>query len=258
MNMSFLQAIILGVVEGITEFLPISSTGHLILSGRILGLAETEFLKSFNIAIQSGAILAVLVLYGRTLIRDSRLIKRVLTAFVPTAVIGFIFYKLIKKFLLGNPLVVVVALFLGGIVIVVFEKMYQRRPHSPDPAGGITYSQAFLIGVFQSLAVVPGVSRSAATILGGLSLGLPRRTIVEFSFLLAVPTMLAATGYDLIKSAPAFSLNEAGLLSAGFLVSFAVAVVSIKFLLYFIKRFSFELFGYYRIAIALLFFIFYH
>jgi len=256
--MSFLQAIILGVVEGITEFLPISSTGHLILSGRILGLAETEFLKSFNIAIQSGAILAVLVLYGRTLIRDSRLIKRVLTAFVPTAVIGFIFYKLIKKFLLGNPLVVVVALFLGGIVIVVFEKMYQRRPHSPDPAGGITYSQAFLIGVFQSLAVVPGVSRSAATILGGLSLGLPRRTIVEFSFLLAVPTMLAATGYDLIKSAPAFSLNEAGLLSAGFLVSFAVAVVSIKFLLYFIKRFSFELFGYYRIAIALLFFIFYH
>jgi len=254
--MSFLQAVILGIIEGITEFLPISSTGHLILSGRMMHLAQTEFLKSFDIAIQSGAILAVVAIYGRMLMRDSRLIKRVLAAFVPTAVVGLVFYRLIKKFLLGNPQVVIWALLLGGIVIVVFEKVYQRRPHPPASAGGIHYSQAVLIGLFQSLAVVPGVSRSAATILGGLALGLPRRTIVEFSFLLAVPTMLAATGYDLVRSMPAFSTAEIGLLSVGFGVSFVVALGSIKFLLYFIQRFSFELFGYYRIGIALLFCVF--
>ncbi len=254
--MSLLQVIILGIVEGVTEFLPISSTGHLILSARVMRLAQTEFLKSFDIAIQSGAILAVVVLYGRALIKDSQLIRRVLAAFVPTAAVGFVFYKLIKKFLLGNPLVVAWALVLGGIVIVVFEKLYQRRPHPDARPEGISYRQALLIGLFQSLAVVPGVSRSAATILGGLSLGLPRRTIVEFSFLLAVPTMLAATAYDLMKTAPAFTSAELGLLAAGFVISFGVALASIKFLLYFIKRFSFELFGYYRIAIGILFLVF--
>ena len=250
---------VLGVVEGITEFLPVSSTGHLILTSRILGLPSTEFLKSFDIAIQSGAIGAVVVLYGRILLRDREMLKRVMAAFLPTAVIGALFYKLIKGFLLGSTLVVAAALFIGGILIVVFEKFHSpKEPSTPAQGPSVTYTQALLIGLFQSLAMIPGVSRAAATILGGLWLGIKRKTIVEFSFILAVPTMLAATGYDLWKTRAVFSWDEMTLLAIGFVVSFIVAVLSIKFLLHFIKKHSFEAFGYYRILAAVLFFVVYH
>jgi undecaprenyl-diphosphatase len=248
--MDLLHVLVLGCVEGITEFLPISSTGHLILTSRILGLSQTDFVKSFEISIQLGAILSVIVLYGRSLMLDLNTIKRVIAAFIPTACIGLLFYKVIKGFLLGSDKVVLWSLLIGGIFIIVFEMLYKKRKGHIEDIKSISYKQAVLIGFFQSIAMVPGVSRSAATIIGGLSLGLSRKTIVEFSFLLAVPTMMAATGLDLIQNANAFSAYQIGSLFIGFLMSFVVALISIKFLLYFIKRYDFVVFGVYRILIA--------
>lgn len=248
--MDFLDALILGVVEGISEFLPISSTGHLILASKALGLESTEFIKSFEIAIQLGAILSVVVLYGRSLLVDFKILQRVAVAFMPTAVLGLVFYKLIKKFLLGNSFVVVWSLFLGGIFLIVFELMHREKEVVEEDLRRMPFKTAFLIGVFQSLAMVPGVSRSAATIIGGLLLGLKRRSIVEFSFLLAVPTMAAAAALDLFKSAHYFTSHEISCLGIGFVVSFFVALLSIKFLLHFIKNNSFISFGIYRVIIA--------
>ncbi|MCD4780194.1 MAG: undecaprenyl-diphosphatase UppP [Candidatus Omnitrophica bacterium] len=254
--MTIIECIILGIVEGITEFLPISSTGHLILAEHLMKMPQTEFLKSFDIAIQVGAILAVVILYARSLILNKEIFLRVSAAFIPTAVIGFILYKLIKKFLLGNAYIVAVSLFVGGIILILFERKHQEKETDLDDIVGMTYKQAVLIGLFQTLAVVPGVSRSAATIIGGLLLGLKRKTIVEFSFLLAVPTMLAATGFDLLKSGMSFSSDQFMLLGLGSLVSFVIAVFSIKFLLFFIKNHDFVPFGVYRILVAIVFLIF--
>ncbi|MBL7196953.1 MAG: undecaprenyl-diphosphatase UppP [Candidatus Omnitrophica bacterium] len=251
--MNLLTAVIFGIVEGITEFLPISSTGHLILTAQILKVLQTDFLKSFEIAIQSGAILAVLVLYGKTLFLDFKIFKRILVAFIPTALIGVIFYKIIKGCLLGNNQVVLWSLFIGGIILIIFELIYGEKKDATDELASVSYKQSFLIGIFQSIAIIPGVSRSAATIIGGLILGLKRKTIVEFSFLLAVPTMLAATALDLFKNASAFTVDQFAFLTVGFLVSFIVAVLSIKFLLMFIRKHSFIVFGIYRILITILF-----
>lgn len=252
--MNLLDAVILGIVEGITEFLPVSSTGHLILTASILKIPQSEFLKSFEIAVQLGAILSVIVLYGKSLILDMKMAKKVMTAFVPTAIIGFIFYKLIKSFLLGNQNIVVWSLFLGGIFIIIFEHCHKRKTASLQEGGiNISYKQAFLIGLSQTLAVVPGVSRSAATIMGGLALGINRKIIVEFSFLLAVPTMISAAGLDLIKTAGSFTASQFMYLAAGFIVSFVSAMLAINFLISFIKNNNFILFGIYRIILALLF-----
>lgn len=253
--MTILQSIILGIVEGITEFLPISSTGHLILAGDLLNIPESDFLKSFEIIIQLGAISSVIYLYWKTL-WNIETIKKLVVGFIPTGIIGLLLYKTIKSYLLGNQAVVVWALLLGGIAIVIFEYFYKKQNLKEDQeegVSGISYRQAFLVGVFQSLAVIPGVSRSAATILGGLSLGLSRTLIVRFSFLLAVPTILAASGLDLIKNHSVLSGNEWAVLAFGFLTSFIVALFSIKFLLRFIKNHSFMPFGIYRILIGLLF-----
>ena len=251
--MNFWQAIILGIVEGVTEFLPVSSTGHLILAGKLLGLQSTEFFTTFEIAIQVGAILAVVVLYGKSLLVNIEVWKRILAAFFPTMVVGFAFYHIIKIYFLGNAQVVIWALFLGGVFLVVFERMHKEKSEALEEIARLPYSKAFIIGLFQSLAMIPGVSRAAATIIGGLMLGLKRKIIVEFSFILAVPTMLAATGWDLLKSGVHFSSQEFTLLMVGCVVSFGVAVVSIKLLLSFIKTHSFIPFGIYRIGIATLF-----
>lgn len=253
--MNILDGIILGVVEGISEFLPISSTGHLMLAASKLGLEQTEFLKSFEIAIQLGAILSVIVLYWKTLARGLAIWKRVLVAFFPTACIGLIFYKIAKRFLLANNAVVLWALFLGGILLIIFEIFHREKPDAADTIPLISYKQSFYIGLFQSVAIIPGVSRSAATIIGGLALGLKRRTIVEFSFFLAIPTMLAATALDMLHSAGSFNGQQFLILGVGFLVSFLVATIAIKFLLVFIKQHNFIIFGLYRIAIAVLFWL---
>lgn len=259
--MTILHSIILGIVEGITEFLPISSTGHLILSSKLLGLAESDFVKSFEIIIQLGAILSVVVLYWKKLCNWG-MIKKLFVAFLPTALIGLALYKVVKIYLLGSETIVLWSVFLGGIFIIIFELWYKRRHlDAPLPSGEggdleeerPSYKQAAVIGLFQSIAIIPGVSRSAATIIGGLWLGLKRRTIVEFSFLLAVPTMLAATGLDLVKNYQSFSADQFEVLAIGFVVSFVVALVAIKFLLAFIRKYDFIPFGLYRIIIALFF-----
>lgn len=252
--MTWLTAIILGAVEGLTEFLPVSSTAHLLLASDLLDLTSTTFLKSFVIAIQLGAILAVVWLYRQKIFQTSlELHKKVLTAFVPTAIIGFLLYKLIKNFLLNNTNIALWALLLGGIILIAFEYFYREQDASETAPQNISYRQALLIGLAQALAVVPGVSRAAATILGGRALGLGRRTIVEFSFLLAIPTMLAATGYDLLQNFASFSLAQVDWLFIGFASAFVFALISVKFLLKYIQQHDFTWFGVYRIVLALVF-----
>jgi undecaprenyl-diphosphatase len=254
--MDILHAIIFGIVEGITEFLPVSSTGHLMLTAQVMGLGQTEFLKTFEIAIQVGAILSIVVLYWRSLLVNMEIAKRVIAAFLPTAVLGLLFYKIIKRYLLASTNIVLWSLFLGGIFLIIFEIIHRHREETVDDLTAIPYSTALLIGLFQSIAMIPGVSRSAATIVGGLILGLKRKTIVEFSFLLAVPTMLAATCLDLYKNATSFSVAQFGSLAVGFVVSFIAALLGVKFLLTFIKHHTFIPFGIYRIGLVIIFWIF--
>jgi undecaprenyl-diphosphatase len=249
--MDLITAVILGIVQGISEFLPISSTGHMILASHLMGLKHTEFLKSFEIAIQAGTILSVVVLYWRTLLVDIEVIKRLIVAFLPTGILGLTLYRMIKGYLLGSEAVVLWSLLIGGIILVVFEWRYEEREDAAGEIRDISYKNALIIGLFQSIAMIPGVSRSASTIVGGLMLGLKRKTIVEFTFLLAVPTMLAATGYDLIRSGSQFSVGEFQYLLVGFVTAFVVALLSIKFLLSFIKTHTFIPFGVYRIVLVI-------
>jgi undecaprenyl-diphosphatase len=250
--MTLLQSIILGVVEGFTEFLPVSSTGHLILASRLLGLGQTEFQKSFEISIQLGAILSVIVLYWRKFL-DIAVLARVITAFIPTGIIGFALYKVVKTYLLDSEAIVLWSLFLGGVALIVFELFHQEKDDAVAHVEAIPYSKCALIGLFQSIAMIPGVSRSGATIIGGLILNLSRSTIVEFSFLLAVPTMLAATLYDLYKNAATFAPQEFGVLAAGFITSFVFALLAVKWLLAYVRTNTFIPFGIYRIVVALAF-----
>lgn len=252
--MTYVDSIILGIIEGFTEFLPVSSTGHLILAATLLGIPQTEAFKSFEIAIQLGSILAVVVLFWRSFL-DIEVLKRLAVAFVPTGIIGFFLYKLIKEFLIGNASVVVWALALGGAAIILIESLKKGEQAEGD-VRDMTYLQSFLVGLAQAVAVVPGVSRSGATVMGGLLLGIPRTAILTFSFLLAVPTMLMATAYDLYKTPEALAGANLGLLASGFAVAFVVALFVIRFALSFVKKHSFAPFGWYRIALALLFALF--
>jgi undecaprenyl-diphosphatase len=255
--MTLIHSVILGIIEGITEFLPISSTAHLEIGARLLGLAESDFVKSFEIIIQLGAILAVVVLYARTLSTNLNIWKRIIAAFIPTGIIGFVLYSIIKEHLLGNESLIIWTLGIGGILLIIFEIVYSRNEvlTIQEPLAQLehmSYSKAVLIGLAQSLAVVPGVSRAAATIVAGRMLGMGRRAIVEFSFLLAIPTMLAAAGYDLTKNAHSFSSSELMALAVGFIVAFISALIAVKFLIRYIQHHTFIMFGIYRIALTLL------
>ncbi len=253
--MTLLSVAILSLVEGLTEFLPVSSTGHLILAAQLLHLPQTDVQKSFEIAIQLGAILAVVVLYARTLLRDRRSMLLTLVAFVPTGIIGFALHGIVKSMLLGNVRVVLASLFLGGIVLLVFEKVRPARS-TVTRVSQMSYMQAFIVGVCQSVAIIPGVSRSAATIVGGEFLGISRAAIVEFSFLLAIPTMAAATGYDLLKSASSFSGSDWQMLGIGGVLTFLFALVAVKWFVEYLKKHSFAVFGWYRILLAIAFFLY--
>jgi len=245
------RAVILGIVEGVTEFLPVSSTAHLILASHALGIRETEFLKSFEIIIQLGAILSVVVLYWKKFL-DIEMLKKLVVAVIPTGVIGLTVYKAIKSYLLGNVPVVLAALVIGGILLILFSRLQHTPDHETDFTE-ITYRKALLIGLFQAIAVIPGVSRSAATIVGGSLIGVSKRTIVEFSFMLAVPTMLAASGLELIKNRSALNGNL-DILAIGFVVSFLTAIIAIKSFLGYIKKRDFAEFGWYRIALAVVYY----
>lgn len=246
--MNILHAIILGIIEGLTEFLPISSTAHLIVANRLLGIPLTDFVKSFDIIIQLGAILAVVILYIRRLLFDRPTLYRIIVAFIPTALIGFFLYPILKNNLLENIRLIAYALVIGGVIMIIFEQTRKSEKIEKH----ISYYRALLIGVFQSLAIIPGVSRSGATIIGGQSLGISRKAIVEFSFLLAIPTMLAATGLDVIKNDFNFTSSEWSLLAVGFVTAFITALLAVQFFLRYIEKHSFSAFGWYRIIIGLL------
>jgi undecaprenyl-diphosphatase len=248
--MTTLQAIILGIIEGLTEFLPVSSTAHLILSADAMRLTGSEFLKSFEIIIQLGAILSVVVLYWRRFF-NWEIIKKLVVAFIPTGIIGLTVYKAVKV-MLGSVTVVLITLIVGGIALILFEHFKEHAEDDPD-FREITYRKALLVGLFQAIAIVPGVSRSAATIVGGSLIGINTRTIVEFSFLLAVPTMAAASGLELLKGYSALA-GHLPTLAIGFVVSFVMAVIAIKSFLAFVKKRDFKLFGWYRIILALAFY----
>ena len=251
-HMSVFQAIILAIIEGITEFLPISSTAHLLLTGKLIGLASTGFIKTFDIAIQFGAILAVVALYWRQLL-DRAIQMRLLAAFLPTMFLGALLYSFVKNVLFENIWLILGALFFGGIVLIILEWLHREPEDAHSELPSIPLPTCFAIGIFQSIAMVPGVSRAAATIAGGLLLGLRRKTIVEFSFLLAVPTMAAATALDLFKGGFMFSVQETSMLLIGGVVTFITALTVIKFLLRYIVNHTFIPFAVYRMALAVLF-----
>lgn len=248
--MTILQAISLSILEGLTEFLPVSSTGHLILAQKYLAIPTSEFSKSFNIVIQFAAILAV-VWYFRTKLTSSyRLWQQSLIAFIPTGLVGFFLYRLIRQTLLENPLITVYSLLFGGLILLLVDHL-KKINLGQQTLLNLSPLKLIGIGLFQSLSVVPGVSRSAASIVGGLISGLSRSQAVEFSFFLAVPTMFAAASYDLLKSGLNFSTSEYLTLLVGCLFSFLSSLLAVKFLLSFVKRHNFTVFALYRILLAI-------
>ena len=258
--MSLLHTLILSIVEGLTEFLPISSTGHLILTSKLLGIVTSNFTETFNIVIQLGAILAVVVLYTKKFL-DIKTIKKLIVAFIPTGIVGMLLYPIIKGFLLGSSWVTLNALFWGGIALIIIEMIIKKSKSNGQEIKetkleDISYKQAFLIGCFQCLSVIPGMSRAAATIIGGLAVKLNRSIATEFSFLLAVPTMIAASGYDLYKSREFIAQGGYLTLIVGTTLSFVFAMIAIKFLISYVKKHDFKVFGIYRIILAILFWIF--
>ncbi len=251
--MTILHVIILSIIEGITEFLPISSTGHLILASHVMQIPQTDFLKTFQIIIQLGAILAVVVLYFRKLLQSRYLWKTIIIAFIPSAIIGGILYKFIKGYLIGNDLITAIALIVGGIILILCDRTILSKQKSTTTLDKISTKQSLTIGLAQSLAIIPGVSRSAATIIGGVATGLTKQSAVEFSFFLAIPTMLAASTLDLVETRMAFSSQELLMLVVGFIGAFITALFAVKFFIGYIQKNSFAVFGYYRIAIGLLY-----
>jgi len=254
--LSFLHTVVLSLTEGLTEFLPISSTGHMILAGKLLGIPETDFVKTFEIVIQLGAIMAIVVLYFKKFLSSFNLIKKLLVAFIPTAIVGFTLYPLIKGVLLGSSAITLNALFWGGAAIIAIEWFLRRKKTEAKKESQITYRQALIIGTFQSLSVIPGVSRAAATIIGGLLTGLNRETATEFSFLLAVPTMIAATGLDVWKSRHMIASGGVITLFGGTVLAFFFAILAVKFLVNYVKRHDFTAFGVYRVILSVLFYLF--
>jgi undecaprenyl-diphosphatase len=245
----------MSAVEGISEFLPISSTGHMILAADILKISQTSFVKDFEIIIQLGAILAIVVLYWNSLFKSVEVWKRIIVAFIPTGIIGLLLFKIVKNYLLGSLYVTLVSLLIGGIILILLELIYKEKEHHIDDIKKMSLPKAFVIGLFQSIAIIPGVSRSAATIVGALFLGTKRKAAAEFSFILAVPTMLAATGLDLIKTNFSYSLNEWLVLLVGFFGAFIVALISVKLFLKYVQRNNFIIFGAYRVVAAILFYL---
>lgn len=250
--MEILHAFILGVVEGLTEFLPVSSTGHMILVSSILGIElDAHFWQNFLIIIQLGSILAVLFVFWRKLTKSLEIWLKLAVAFVPTGLAGLFVYPFIKE--LFNGYIVAFMLILGGLVFLIIERAHKGKSYALNSLENIGFKQAFFIGIFQALAIVPGTSRSGASIIGGLLLGLNRKCAAEFSFLLALPTMFAATSYDIYKNPQIFSGDSLVPLLIGFITAFVVAVLVIKLFLNFISKFSFVPFGIYRIVLGLVF-----
>ncbi|MFK5882617.1 MAG: undecaprenyl-diphosphate phosphatase [Sulfurospirillum sp.] len=249
--MDIFQSIILGIIEGFTEFLPISSTGHMIVASKFLGLPQSDNIKAFEVIIQLAAILAVMVIYKEKFsLKKIELWKRLLVAYLPLAIVGFIFRHQIKE--LFSVQIVAVMFIVGGVIFLIVEKFYKETEHSTTSVEDVTYRQSLWIGIAQVFALIPGTSRAGSTIIGGLLVGLNRKISAEFSFLLAFPVMLTVSGYDMLKHYREFSSENILTLSIGFLVSFIVAFITIKLFLSFLERFTFVSFGVYRILFGVL------
>jgi undecaprenyl-diphosphatase len=250
MTLHTIDAIIIGIVEGITEFLPISSTGHMIIAEKVLGLQIDDFLKAFTVCIQFGAILSVIMLYWKRFFQTVDFYYKLFVAFLPAAILGFLLDKYIDE-LLGSVLTVAITMFLGGIILLFVDKWFNRPTHDQE----ITYTKALKIGFFQCISMIPGVSRSAATIVGGMTQKLTRTTAAEFSFFLAVPTMFAATVFKLHKlyntNHQIFTHDNIMILIIGNVVAFVVAMLAIKLFITYLTKHGFKLFGYYRIIVGL-------
>ena len=257
--MNLIEAIVLAVIEGITEFLPISSTGHMIIASSVMGIASETFTKTFTVAIQLGAILSVVTIYWKRFFQSFDFYFRLFVAFLPAAVLGILLGKFIDRFL-DRIEVVGVALLIGGIVLIFVDQWFVKN--EAIDSKDVSYKQAFIIGAFQCLAIfMPGLSRSAATIIGGLTQKLNRKTPAEFSFLLAVPTMAGATAYKLFKffhDGNTFGQDQISLLFIGNLVAFVVAWIAIRSFIGFLTKHGFKVFGYYRILIGALILILYY
>ncbi len=246
--MTYVEAIILAIVEGLTEFLPISSTGHMIITSSLMGISEESFTKIFTVNIQFGAILSVVVLYWKRFFQSLDFYFKLFVAFLPAAFFGFFLGDIIDA-MLESVLVVAISLLLGGIVLIFIDKIFNGEGKDSNH---ISYLTALQIGFFQCIAMIPGVSRSAATIIGGMSKGLSRKAAAEFSFFLAVPTMFAAAGYKLLKDYEAIQQQDLQVLLVGNIVAFIVAILAIKGFITFLTKYGFKVFGYYRIALGLL------
>ncbi len=253
--MNWLQAILLAIVEGLTEFLPVSSTGHMIIASTAMGIASEPFVKVFTVTIQFGAILSVVVLYRDRFGQPLRFYRNIFLAFLPAVFFGFLLKKLIDQ-LLENVVVVGVALIVGGVVFLFLDELFAHRAKADGTIEQMSWKKAVSIGLFQVIAMVPGVSRSAATIIGGLVQGLSPRVAAEFSFFLAVPTMFAAACKSLWdygrEGRLQFTPHEMGLLLIGNVVGFVVAMLAIKGFIHYLTRHGFRVFGYYRILVGVI------
>ncbi|BFM42526.1 undecaprenyl-diphosphate phosphatase [Flavobacterium sp. CFS9] len=251
--MNTLQAIVLAIIEGITEFLPVSSTGHMIIASSFFGIAHEDFTKLFTIVIQLGAILSVVVLYFKRFFQTLDFYFKLLVAFVPAVVLGLLLSDFIDG-LLENPVTVAISLLIGGLILLKVDEWF-NNPNTTESSSEITYLQAFKIGLFQCIAMIPGVSRSGASIVGGMSQKLSRTTAAEFSFFLAVPTMLGATVkkcYDYYKSGFELTHDQINILVIGNVVAFIVALLAIKSFIGFLTKNGFKVFGYYRIIAGII------
>ena len=250
--MSFFQAIILAIIEGLTEFLPVSSTGHMILAQSFMHIPNDEFVKTFEIVIQLGAILAVLVLYIKRFFVSINIYLKLFVAFLPTGVAGVLAYKIIKQYLF-NPFIVSFSLIIGGVVLILLDAWSGRKQAVYKDIEDINYGGALKIGAIQCVSMIPGVSRAAATIFGGIFAGFDRKQAAEFSFLLAIPTMCAASAKDLWESKELITSENMLLLLIGSAVAFIVAAIAVKAFVAFLTRYGFKYFGYYRILLGILF-----
>ncbi len=248
--MNIFEVIILAIIEGLTEFLPVSSTGHMIIGSSLMGIQSNEFVKLFTIVIQLGTILSVVVLYFKRFFQSFTFYFKLLVAFIPAIVFGLLLSKTIDK-LLESPLAVAISLVVGGVILLYADKWFNKP--LTDTTDGISYPTALKIGLFQCLAMIPGVSRSGATIIGGMTQKLSRKASAEFSFFLAVPTMLGATVkklYDFYKSGYRINHEELNLLILGNLIGFIVAIIAIKSFIGYITKHGFRIFGWYRILVG--------
>jgi len=249
--MNIIEALILGIIEGITEFLPVSSTGHLIVVSHWMDIAQTETNKAFEVIIQLAAILAVFANYkDKFTFKHIELWKKVILAFIPVGAVGFLFHRQIKA--LFNVEIVATMFIIGGLVFLALEYFYKEKSVIVRDVEDLSYRQALWIGIAQVFALIPGTSRAGSTIIGALLVGLDRKASAEFSFLLALPVMAAASGFDLLRHYRDFSDSDMLVLSVGFVVSFFVAYLTMKLFIRFLERFTFVGFGIYRIAFGLL------